>query len=230
MNPTFQFQCPHGHLLEGEPEQAGQQCHCPVCGILFIIPAPIHHSSATPPQFGPPGSGGAGPQPGIGPYVTPAGSSEPRFTPGWEPNVSSGSTPAFPNIHSSQPSEASDSSPGSEAATSQSGSHQQGAFPAFHAGGSAAAEEKEPEFVHIPCPNGHELETPLDMIGQEVLCPECNAQFKLRRKDSVEYKRQKEFEQEQRDRRIGNLWFNWAIVFAVAVVLGLILMMIASSG
>ena len=37
----FQFQCPQGHLLEGDKSQAGQQCHCPTCGMLFIIPQPI---------------------------------------------------------------------------------------------------------------------------------------------------------------------------------------------
>ena len=38
---SFQFQCPQGHLLEGDVSQAGQQCHCPTCGMLFIIPEPI---------------------------------------------------------------------------------------------------------------------------------------------------------------------------------------------
>ena len=38
---TFHFQCPYGHLLAGEESQAGQQCMCPVCTTLFIIPAPL---------------------------------------------------------------------------------------------------------------------------------------------------------------------------------------------
>lgn len=41
---SFQFQCPQGHLLEGDVSQAGQQCNCPMCGMLFIIPEPIIES------------------------------------------------------------------------------------------------------------------------------------------------------------------------------------------
>ena len=37
----FQFACPAGHLLEGEESQAGQQCDCPMCGVAFVIPAPV---------------------------------------------------------------------------------------------------------------------------------------------------------------------------------------------
>src|SRR5690349_1780314 len=46
----------------------------------------------------------------------------------------------------------------------------------------------EPELLHIPCPNGHELEVPPDMIDTEVLCPQCNVQFRLRAKDSIEHR------------------------------------------
>ena len=66
----------------------------------------------------------------------------------------------------------------------------------------------EPELLHIPCPNGHELETPLDMLEQEVLCPQCNAQFRLRKKDSVEYKRKKEEADRIKEIKSGNFWLN----------------------
>src|SRR5436190_10096813 len=56
---SFQFQCPQGHLLEGDPSQAGQTCNCPTCGMLFIIPAPLAAPVAPPvptvPSFGYPG-------------------------------------------------------------------------------------------------------------------------------------------------------------------------------
>ena len=87
----------------------------------------------------------------------------------------------------------------------------------------------EPELLHIPCPNGHELETPLEMLDQEVLCPQCNAQFRLRRKDSVEYKKQKELEEHIQLEKIGGLWLTWAIVAVVVVVLGLIGLIVASN-
>src|SRR5687768_12387862 len=129
---AFQFQCPQGHLLSGDESQAGQQCHCPTCGMLFIIPQPI-----------------------VAPVAAAGGAYDP--TNRW--------------------SAIAEQSPAAEA-------------PAFVPGAAAAptatmapAAPAEPELLHIPCPNGHELETPLDMLDQEVLCPQCNAQFRLRRKN-----------------------------------------------
>jgi glutaredoxin len=37
---AFQFLCPEGHLLQGEESQAGQQCKCPYCGSVFLVPPP----------------------------------------------------------------------------------------------------------------------------------------------------------------------------------------------
>lgn len=85
--------------------------------------------------------------------------------------------------------------------------------------GSPIAAPAQPELLHIPCPNGHELETPVEMLDQEVLCPQCNAQFRLRRKDSVEYKKKKEQDEKIKLEKVGNLWLNWAIVAVVVVVL-----------
>ncbi len=89
---------------------------------------------------------------------------------------------------------------------------------------STPAQTAEPEILHIPCPNGHELETPRDMLGQDVLCPHCQVQFRLREKDSVEYKRRREQELERRERKAGKMWLNYAIIAAVLVVLGLIVL------
>lgn len=88
--------------------------------------------------------------------------------------------------------------------------------------------EQEEKLLHIPCPNGHVLDTPLDMLGQEVMCPHCEAQFLLREKDSVEYKRRRRLEEERKEQRAGKLWLNWAIVFVVIVVLGLAILIILS--
>jgi len=81
-----------------------------------------------------------------------------------------------------------------------------------------------PGIVHIPCPNGHELETPLDMIGQEVLCPHCGAQFRLRNEDSLEFKHA----QDIIDRKRARAWFNAAIAAAVVVLIGLATMIVIS--
>jgi rubredoxin len=140
---SFQFECPNGHLLEGTPDQAGQQCHCPTCGMLFLIPEPAEEEA-------------------------------PTEAAGW---------------------------PG--------------------AGGSRGLGPKAPELYHIPCPNGHELETPPEMLEQEVLCPQCNAQFKLRRKDSVEFKRQEEEARMIKEHKLGTAWLQGAIIVAVLIVIGL---------
>ncbi len=160
---AFQFQCPQGHLLEGDETQAGQQCNCPTCGMLFIIPQPIGAAAGSSEQ--------------------PAGG---RFAHLGEAGTSAAPTAALP------------------------------------------AAPPEPKVLHIPCPNGHELETPLEMLDQEVLCPQCNAQFKLRRKDSIEYKKKKELQETLRLERVGSLWLNWAIVAIVFVVILFIALIVMS--
>src|SRR6188474_1604039 len=156
----FQFQCPQGHLLEGDESQAGQQCHCPTCGMLFIIPQPIAAPAVAgvPFQFGERLEGIAG-----APASDPAGDPSAPYVPEEAPAVAT--APVSP-----------------------------------------MAAPPEPELLHIPCPNGHELETPVEMLEQEVLCPQCNAQFRLRRKDSVEFKKKKEQDEAIRLEKVGRLW------------------------
>lgn len=81
----------------------------------------------------------------------------------------------------------------------------------------------------IPCPKGHLLETPDDMLDQEVLCPFCNTQFRLRYADSMEARNQYEREIAARDARRGQLWLKWAIGIAVLVVLGMIGLIVAAN-
>jgi rubredoxin len=177
---AFQFQCPQGHLLSGDESQAGQQCHCPTCGMLFIIPQPL-----TAPSGGASDAQPGGRFAGLN-VVGHTGSEVHAFVPGG----------------------------GATTATAES---------------PAPAEPPEPEYVHIPCPNGHELETPLEMLDQDVLCPQCNVQFHLKRKNSIEYKKKKELEENIRLEKIGGLWLTWAIVAVVVVVLGLLGLIIASN-
>lgn len=84
------------------------------------------------------------------------------------------------------------------------------------------------DILHIPCPNGHELETPLDMIGQRAQCPHCGVEFRLRREKSLEYQRQ----QEILDRRRGRFWFQLAVMaagFVGFILIVMIAVMIFSS-
>lgn len=145
---AFQFQCPQGHLLEGEESQAGQAINCPVCTMLFIIPDPL------------PASGGE-------------------------------SAPETANPAPTQP--------------------------------EAPA---EPELLHIPCPKGHELEVPPEMLDTDVLCPHCNTQFRLRAKDSIEHRRRQEEEEALREQQTNVFWYKFSIGTVIGVVLLLLTLMI----
>ncbi len=119
-------------------------------------------------------------------------------------------------------------------------------FPSFSAGpgfaadgGFTAPEEAEPSFapvtaeaqpmLHIVCPNGHVLETPREMVGQDALCPFCQVQFNLRFEDSQEYRHEQEIERQRREQAVANAWLKWSIVAAVVVVLGVIVMIVLAS-
>jgi hypothetical protein len=78
--------------------------------------------------------------------------------------------------------------------------------------------------LHIPCPNGHELEVPIEMVGQRAMCPHCGVEFKLRQEKSVEYQRQREII----ERKQGELWFKLAIAAAGVVVAVLLIMILAT--
>ena len=90
------------------------------------------------------------------------------------------------------------------------------------ASGQYEGEIQDEELLHIPCPNGHELDTPLDMIGQRAMCPHCGAEFRLKREKSREYLQQ----QEILERRRAKFWFQLAIVAASFVGVVLVAMLI----
>jgi hypothetical protein len=193
----FQFQCPGGHLLEGDESQAGQKCQCPMCNILFIIPQPV---------------GGAADQATSGPQQ--GGSAE----------------GSFPSLIGPPGGRASGIGPADDQPVDPMAPVSQAPQSGFSLSGQQSAAPAGPLLYHIPCPNGHELEVPEEMLRQDVLCPFCEAQFHLRMKDSVEYKKQKQEEQEKKDRKAGKNWLNGSIAIAVVVLLGLVIMIVASSG
>jgi len=86
----------------------------------------------------------------------------------------------------------------------------------------------EPELLHIPCPNGHVLEVPPEMLDTEVLCPHCKAQFRLRAKDSVEHRKRREQEEAIRDAKTNKFYYQFAIVVVSVVALLLLTLMIMS--
>ena len=117
--------------------------------------------------------------------------------------------------------------------TPDEGQFPEAGFPGIHGGGDhgvpadvaaqfgvPAAEHRD--LLHIPCPNGHILETPRDMLGQDAMCPYCQRQFRLRFEDSREYHQERDERRQRREQKLGKAWMNWAIAAAVVVVLGLI--------
>ncbi len=167
----FQFSCPQGHWLQGDESQAGQTCQCPVCGQLFIIPAPaVPAVVAWHPGMPNPDPQPSAPQPGPTSEQQPAAASQPQ--------------PQKPAVEQPAP------------------------------------------LLHIPCPNGHELEVPREMLDEDVLCPHCQAEFHLRERDSIEYKHKRQLQEEQRLARMNKLWFGGAIAIAVVVVLFLVVLIL----
>ena len=88
---------------------------------------------------------------------------------------------------------------------------------------------KEPEILHIPCPQCRKvLEAPDEMLDQDVLCPYCETQFRLERRDSLESRQRREQERQMREHRVGKMWFRWAIAAVVAVAIFLLFLVFSS--
>lgn len=199
---AFQFLCPQGHLLQGEESQAGQACQCPMCGMQFLIPAPMppaqpQESAQTatfaptaPPSFTPP------PEPGPAQFMPP------------DPQPEIGE--AFPSFARPQ-----QEFPQVGSAPRVSADE----VPTFHASTSNPL-----PMVHVVCPSGHTLETPREMLGEDAMCPFCQVAFRLRWEDSLEYRKAKEEEMLRHEQRLGRAWLQWSIAIAVAVLGGLILL------
>ena len=224
---AFQFLCPQGHLLQAEESQAGQQCQCPYCQGLFLIPPAPQGPGSVPPPVEPPPVAGPGFQPPPAPPEfqappappAPPGYQAPPPAPGfqappvYDPTaVGPGFEPSpefFPEIQTRPALQPSVGVPPDAASFDLSGPGQQ-------------------PIVHIICPSGHSLDTPREMLGQEAICPFCQVQFLLRYEDSVEHgerlARQQEFEEINKGKR----WMQLAIAAAVLVVFGLIALMILS--
>ena len=238
----FQFMCPQGHLLEGHESQMGQQTQCPVCGTAMIVPI-LPGPGPTPGGFlqgGSPGYPPGYPPPG---YPSPhAGGATP-----WQPGpANQGPMAGYLGGHAPHAGQAVGAFHDVDAA--ETTFPQVGVLPEFQppqtsadaalgeihvpreAGSSGSVEApKEPSFVTILCPNNHELQTPLDMIGQDAMCPQCSVQFRLRYEDSLEYREEKKKVQARRADEFGTSALKWAIVAAVIVVLGIITMIVLAS-
>ena len=71
---------------------------------------------------------------------------------------------------------------------------------------------------------------PPEMLEQEVLCPHCGAQFRLRQKDSVEFKRKRQEEQEKKDAKSGKFWFNTAVIVGTLILIFVAVLIFMTAG
>jgi hypothetical protein len=190
---------------------------------------------APPPGYGQPPPGA--PQPGFPPQGFP-GMAPAGAQPGWAPGPQQSPEMNFPGA---APSGFPGAPPGASAPDVGPGPTAEAA-PQIHVGPSAAPseaaappaepakpaepEKKEPRIVRIPCPQGHELQTPMDMVNQDVLCPICNTQFHLRYEDSIEFKQEQADLRRRKEEELNQAALKWAIIAAVVVVVGILGMII----
>lgn len=78
----------------------------------------------------------------------------------------------------------------------------------------------------IPCPKGHVLDVREELLGQQVVCPDCNTFFVLRATDSLEYRKEQKRRQRIADERRAESWLKIAIWAAVIIGLSFIVMLI----
>lgn len=74
----------------------------------------------------------------------------------------------------------------------------------------------------IPCPRGHMVKAGEHLLEQQVVCPECNAMFLLRREDSLEHRMKEEQARRAREERMAKVWLSRAMLAAAFIVLSLI--------
>ena len=206
---AFQFLCPQGHLLEGDEAHMGMACQCPQCGMTFIIPTiQARAPAASEPDWA------------AEDYTSPPDAPFEQFA------ELQATTPQFENFAVEEP--ASQIDPPAAKAEKSAAKTEKPAVQDLleemdpRAGDVVSMGALEDAVLHIPCPNGHELEAPVEMIGHRVLCPHCSVQFRLHREDSIEYQQH----QEILDRARARFWSRWALIIGILIGLGMLAMII----
>lgn len=85
-----------------------------------------------------------------------------------------------------------------------------------------------PKVYRIPCPNNHILKAKESMLGQQVVCPECNEFFVLELRNSLEQRKEDARRRADREEQLAKLWLKRAIWAAVIIVLSFIVMVVLS--
>ncbi|OYV81091.1 MAG: hypothetical protein B7Z73_18490, partial [Planctomycetia bacterium 21-64-5] len=218
---------PGGTMPGGTMPQGPMPGQMPPAGWPGYGPAAMpNYGQAMPPGYSPmyppasypgpaPGYPGAGPTmptgavPGYGPP-----SPEQPFAAGPFGPPAGPAAPAFPAVGPAHDFPTIQTEPQAPAATPEHAAAAPAEQPA------AAEEPKEPRIVRIPCPQGHELQTPTDMLNQEVLCPICGTQFHLRYEDSLEFKEEQTERRRHKAEQLNQAALKWSVGAAVVVVLG----------
>lgn len=220
---SFQFRCPSGCLLEGEPNQAGSTIACPVCGQMFIIPAPAAAQPANPAPPTP--AQPAAPQATAPQLMTPQPMTPPAPAPA-TPAMAQPLPAQQPQSQPHAPQPAAPNSPqtaaGNDASPADSGQAGIKTSPA------ARILSDSYKTLHFPCTCGQWVEAPRELAGQQATCPHCHQPLLLQETASREYLEAVEIARRRREARIGNAWLNWAIAFAIFVLLGLAALIIKS--
>lgn len=198
----FPFFCPQGHILEAEIEQVGQPAACPFCGTEMLIPAPGNYTKKVE-------------SPSV--TVEPPSHHDSAITP----------TPPLEIA----PDEIGDGMAGAiagPASTRKEGTDawvgEEQAFSGIAT--SSPVEETLDEVLHIPCPQGHVLETPPEMLGTTVMCPICRTTFEPQYELSLEYRQKREEMAARAAERAARFWLHLAIGAAILVLGGLMMLMI----
>ena len=231
---SHQFRCPNGHLLGSTPAQVGQQMACPMCGTVFLVP---HLPGQEPPAaFSPPQQGQ--------PQADQVNARPPNpVVPSTKPNTMFAPPLAADPLGANQTDMGlSPAGDGMDDAVLGLGNEEWGAGDALddaadplHLGASSfpgpaidIGNKNPSPVLHIHCPNGHQLETPREMLAQEAMCPHCGVQFELKESQSVEAKSKREKELDRQWNRIGNRWLTWSITVVIIVVLTLFVLIVTT--
>lgn len=176
---AIEFECPNGHLLEVEDSLVGQECQCPACNIICIVPeieAVDDDSQQVQPRS-----------------VVARGKRSRIHRRGRAPDADE--LPDFmPRAGKKDVSR-------------------------FDPDG-----QKVDRILHLECRCGQLLQATRDLMGQDLVCPNCGREFTARYDHTLEAEQEYEEKEERKIRKSAKLWLNWAIVFAVLAVFGIILL------
>lgn len=220
---AFHFFCPTGHLLQADERHVGRAAVCPYCNTTLRIPAVRKPARSVENTEAAADVADARPSPGDRGAV--AASSHDVDSPSLEVREVASDEGAFAALDDQAAAEHRGGSADSPEAERRSGS----AETFFGNQPPLESEVGRPGAVHIPCPAGHVLETPPDMVGRDAMCPFCGQVFRLEFRNSLEYQQEQEQRAARQAERAARFWLQWAIAAAIVTVGGLILLIVLAA-